>query len=151
MSSFAFEMIVSFAEKKSKLCLKIPNFVTMAIRTCMTLMLELEDSEVASWAARFSDTDADGEDATMYDIGEENVDRFAQAFGIFDLVQVMTGGGPAGATETVSVYIYATIRRYLDFGYGAALVVVTFLLLIVAVCIAAFFLSKLRVNIIGDQ
>ena len=66
--------------------------------------------------------------------------RFAQAFGIFDLVQVMTGGGPAGATETVSVYIYATIRRYLDFGYGAALVVVTFLLLIVAVCIAAFFL-----------
>lgn len=53
--------------------------------------------------------------------------RFAQAFGIFDLVQVMTGGGPAGATETVSVYIYATIRRYLDFGYGAALVVVTFL------------------------
>ncbi|MGL6137477.1 MAG: carbohydrate ABC transporter permease [Planktothrix sp.] len=77
--------------------------------------------------------------------------RFAQAFGIFDLVQVMTGGGPAGATETVSVYIYATIRRYLDFGYGAALVVVTFLLLIVAVCIAAFFLSKLRVNMIGDQ
>lgn len=77
--------------------------------------------------------------------------RFAQAFGIFDLVQVMTGGGPAGATETVSVYIYATIRRYLDFGYGAALVVVTFLLLIVAVCIAACFLSKLRVNMIGDQ
>lgn len=77
--------------------------------------------------------------------------RFAQAFGIFDLVQVMTGGGPAGATETVSIYIYATIRRYLDFGYGAALVVVTFLLLILAVCIAAFFLSKLRVNVIGGQ
>lgn len=75
--------------------------------------------------------------------------RFAQAFGIFDLVQVMTGGGPAGATETVSIYIYATIRRYLDFGYGAALVVVTFLLLILAVCIAAFFLSKRRVNVIG--
>ena len=77
--------------------------------------------------------------------------RFAQAFGIFDLVQVMTGGGPAGATETVSIYIYATIRPYLDFGYGAALVVVTFLLLILAVCIAAFFLSKLRVNVIGGQ
>ncbi len=77
--------------------------------------------------------------------------RFAQAFGIFDLVQVMTGGGPAGATETVSIYIYATIRRYLDFGYGAVLVGVTFLLLIVAVCIAGFFLSKLDVNVIGDQ
>ncbi len=77
--------------------------------------------------------------------------RFAQAFGIFDLVQVMTGGGPAGATETVSVYIYATVRRYLDFGYGAALVVVTFLLLILAVAIAAYALSRTRVNLTGDN
>lgn len=70
--------------------------------------------------------------------------RFAQAFGIFDLIQVMTGGGPGGATEMVSVYIYANVMRYLDFGYGAALVVVTFLLLIVVVAIAAYFLSKSR-------
>ncbi len=70
--------------------------------------------------------------------------RFAQAFGIFDLVQVMTGGGPAGATETVSVYIYATVMRYLDFGYGAALVVVTFLLLVAVVAIATFLLAKAR-------
>lgn len=70
--------------------------------------------------------------------------RFAQAFGIFDLVQVMTGGGPAGATETVSIYIYATVMRYLDFGYGAALVVVTFLLLVAAVAIIAFLLAKAR-------
>ena len=72
--------------------------------------------------------------------------RFAQAFGIFDLVAVMTGGGPAGATETVSLYIYATVMRYLDFGYGAALVVVTFLLLVVAVAIASFLLSRTRIN-----
>jgi multiple sugar transport system permease protein len=77
--------------------------------------------------------------------------RFAQAFGVFDLIQVMTGGGPAGATETVSIYIYATVRRYLDFGYGAALVVVTFLLLVTAVVIAAFLLSKSRVNLTGGQ
>lgn len=70
--------------------------------------------------------------------------RFAQAFGIFDLVQVMTGGGPGGATETVSIYIYATIMRYLDFGYGAALVVVTFVVLGLAVLLAALGLSKLR-------
>ena len=70
--------------------------------------------------------------------------RFAQSFGIFDLVQVMTGGGPAGATETVSIYIYSTIMRYLDFGYGAALVVVTFILLTVAVVITALFLNLSR-------
>jgi multiple sugar transport system permease protein len=75
--------------------------------------------------------------------------RFAQAFGIFDLIQVMTGGGPGGATETVSIYIYGTVMRYLDFGYGAALVVVTFLLLIAAVAIAAYCLSRARANAAG--
>lgn len=72
--------------------------------------------------------------------------RFAQSFGIFDLIAVMTGGGPGGATEVVSLYIYSTVMRYLDFGYGAALVVVTFLLLIAAVAIASLFLRKIRVN-----
>jgi multiple sugar transport system permease protein len=70
--------------------------------------------------------------------------RLAQSFGIFDLISVMTGGGPGGATETVSLYIYATVMRYLDFGYGAALVVVTFLLLVLAVAIASFFLTRSR-------
>ncbi|MEB3826532.1 carbohydrate ABC transporter permease [Phormidium sp. CCY1219] len=68
--------------------------------------------------------------------------RFAQAFGVFALVKVMTGGGPGGATEMVALYIYSTVMRYLDFGYGAALVVVTFLLLITAVAIAGYLLSK---------
>lgn len=77
--------------------------------------------------------------------------RFAQSFGVFDLIKVMTEGGPAGATEMVSIYIYATVMRYLDFGYGAALVVVTFLVLIVAVAISTFILSKLRTNISGAQ
>lgn len=70
--------------------------------------------------------------------------RFALAFGIFDLVLVMTGGGPGGATEMVSLYIYDTVMRYLDFGYGAALVVITFLILIAVVAIAGFGISKSR-------
>jgi len=77
--------------------------------------------------------------------------RFAQAFGIYELVTVMTGGGPAGSTETVSLYIYDTVMRYLDFGYGAALIVITFLILIVAVAIAGFILSKTDVNVTGEQ
>ena len=75
--------------------------------------------------------------------------RFAQAFGIFDLIQVMTGGGPGGATEVVSLYIYSTVMRYLDFGYGAALVVVTFSLLVIAVVIASFLLSRTRRRTVG--
>ncbi|MDJ0650242.1 MAG: sugar ABC transporter permease [Xenococcaceae cyanobacterium MO_188.B19] len=70
--------------------------------------------------------------------------RFAQAFGIFDLVQVMTGGGPAGSTETVSIYIYSTVMRYLDFGYGAALVVATFMILITTVALVAWLFNSYR-------
>jgi multiple sugar transport system permease protein len=58
--------------------------------------------------------------------------RIVQAFAIFDLVWVMTGGGPGGATETVSVYTYQTYMRYLDFGYGAALAVATVVILAMA-------------------
>jgi multiple sugar transport system permease protein len=58
--------------------------------------------------------------------------RMVQAFAIFDLVWVMTGGGPAGATETVSVYVYQTYLRYLDFGYGSAVVVAAVGLLAIA-------------------
>jgi len=76
--------------------------------------------------------------------------RFAEAFGIFELVLVMTGGGPAGSTETVSLYIYDTAMRYLDFGYSAALIVVTFLILLVVVFTTALALSQTRANITGD-
>ena len=39
----------------------------------------------------------------------------------FDLVHIMTGGGPASGTELMSVYIHKNTFKYLDFGYGAAM------------------------------
>jgi multiple sugar transport system permease protein len=68
--------------------------------------------------------------------------RSAEAFGVFDLIQVMTGGGPAGATETIALYIYATVMRYLDFGYGSALVVVVFGLLLAGVGVVSWRLAR---------
>ena len=70
--------------------------------------------------------------------------RFAQAFGIFDLVQVMTGGGPGGSTEVVALYIYANAMRYLDFGYASALIVVTFLLLVIAIGLGSWLIRRSR-------
>jgi multiple sugar transport system permease protein len=55
--------------------------------------------------------------------------RTIQAFASFDLVYVMTGGGPGGATETVSIYAYQTLMRYLDFGYGSAMALAVVILL----------------------
>lgn len=70
--------------------------------------------------------------------------RFLQSFGIFDLIYVMTGGGPGGATETVAIYSYNTFLRYLDFGYGAALIVLTFLLMAGLAALIYFPLSRTR-------
>ena len=61
--------------------------------------------------------------------------RTIQAYGAFDLPYVMTGGGPGGATETISLYAYQNYFRYLDFGYGSAIVVQG--VVIVAVLVAA--------------
>jgi multiple sugar transport system permease protein len=62
--------------------------------------------------------------------------RTVQAYGAFDLVYVMTGGGPGGSTETVSLYAFQTYFRYLDFGYGSA--IVTQAVLLAAALAAAF-------------
>lgn len=61
--------------------------------------------------------------------------RMVQAYGAFDLVYVMTGGGPGGATETVSLYAYQNYFRYLDFGYGSAIAVQGVLIVIALVLI----------------
>lgn len=55
--------------------------------------------------------------------------RLAQALGLFDLVQVLTRGGPAGSTESLALYAYLQAMRFLDFGYSATVVVASFLLL----------------------
>ncbi|HKC23731.1 MAG TPA: sugar ABC transporter permease [Thermoanaerobaculia bacterium] len=47
--------------------------------------------------------------------------RAVQAWGAFDVVYVMTGGGPGGATETISLYAFQNYFRYLDFGYGSTI------------------------------
>lgn len=49
----------------------------------------------------------------------------------FDLVHIMTGGGPASGTELMSVYIRKNTFKYLDFGYGAAMSYVLMLVCLV--------------------
>lgn len=51
--------------------------------------------------------------------------RAIDAFRVFDTIYVLTGGGPANSTETLSIYVYRTLFHALEFGYGSALAVVT--------------------------
>jgi len=52
--------------------------------------------------------------------------RLLDAFRVFDVVFVMTLGGPGTATETVALYTFNTLMQHLRFGYGSALSVLTF-------------------------
>jgi multiple sugar transport system permease protein len=70
--------------------------------------------------------------------------RIIQAFAVFDLVYVMTGGGPGGKTETLSVYAYQTMMRYLDFGYAAAMA--TAAVVVLAAAALVFYGLLLRRN-----
>ena len=49
----------------------------------------------------------------------------------FELVYVVTGGGPASATELLSLRIYTQTFRSLRFGYGAAMAYLTGLLVLI--------------------
>jgi multiple sugar transport system permease protein len=55
--------------------------------------------------------------------------RTLDAFRVFDVIYVLTGGGPANTTETLSIYAYKVLFQTLQFGYGSALSVVIFLLI----------------------
>ena len=53
--------------------------------------------------------------------------RTLDAFRVFDAVYVLTGGGPANTTETLSIYAYKVLFQTLQFGYGATLSAIVFL------------------------
>jgi multiple sugar transport system permease protein len=55
--------------------------------------------------------------------------RAVWEFNNVDLLYTLTGGGPAGATTTLPLYVAQTAIHDRDFGYGSALTVVAFLIL----------------------
>jgi len=73
--------------------------------------------------------------------------RTLDAFRIFDLVYVLTGGGPANATETISIYAYKTMFAQMNFGEGSALSVIVFLCVAI---ISVIFVKLLGTDLISD-
>jgi multiple sugar transport system permease protein len=64
--------------------------------------------------------------------------RTMDAFRVFDAVYVLTGGGPANSTETLSIYAYKVLFQTLQFGYGSTLAIVVFL------CVGAISILHVR-------
>ncbi len=50
----------------------------------------------------------------------------------FDLIFVMTGGGPSGSSEVMATYMYRTVFSGFNIGYGAAISSAMFVLVVIA-------------------
>lgn len=61
----------------------------------------------------------------------------------FDIIYMMTSGGPAGATTNYVIYLYQTMFQYHKISYASALSVV---LLVVEIMLAIFYLRLVRVR-----
>jgi ABC-type sugar transport system permease subunit len=69
--------------------------------------------------------------------------RTIEAFKVFDIVYVMTGGGPASGTQTVTFFTYLQAFSAQRFSVGAALAYLTVLAILV---LAMIYLRLLRQN-----
>jgi multiple sugar transport system permease protein len=64
--------------------------------------------------------------------------RAMDSFKLFDIIYLVTGGGPGNVTETISFYTYLQGFKFFSLGYTAAM---AFLQLIVITVIAQFFVN----------
>jgi len=56
----------------------------------------------------------------------------------FDIIFAITQGGPGSASETINIYLYSVAFVYYDLGYGSAIAVVFFVLIIVLAAILLY-------------
>lgn len=64
------------------------------------------------------------------------------AFQVFDTVYVMTGGGPARASNVLVYFLYDQGFRFFDFGYAATVGIALFVIVLVISLIQRAFLDK---------
>ncbi|OWV84476.1 sugar ABC transporter permease [Rhizobium sp. R693] len=67
--------------------------------------------------------------------------RIMDALRLFDLVFILTVGGPAGATETLSLYVFKVAFTFVDIGYAAA---ISLVILFVTVGFSTWFIKRMR-------
>lgn len=66
---------------------------------------------------------------------------FIYTFKVFDLIFVMTGGGPVNATEVLPIYVYDVVFEFFRFGRGAAAAI---LVLVLPIIMSLAYLRLLR-------
>jgi multiple sugar transport system permease protein len=74
--------------------------------------------------------------------------RALEAFKLFDIVMVMTGGGPGTATETVTMYAYIVGMKNGNLGYASAL---AYSLLIMVTIFITIFINSTRGRVVAAE
>ncbi|AGB41489.1 permease component of ABC-type sugar transporter [Halobacteroides halobius DSM 5150] len=69
--------------------------------------------------------------------------RTLRAFRVFGLLRVLTGGGPANSTESLSLYSYNILFSYLQFGKGSAASVTVF--------VGVLIISYIYIKVLGTD
>lgn len=69
--------------------------------------------------------------------------RTMDAFRVYDLIAILTGGGPGNGTESLSVYSYKLMFGQSNYGYGSVVVMG------MAVCVAV--IAVLYVKVLGAE
>jgi len=69
--------------------------------------------------------------------------RVMDAFRIFDQVFILTRGGPAGATETLSLYLYKIAFQFFDLGYASAM---SLFMLVLTIGFSTIFLLRMKLD-----
>jgi multiple sugar transport system permease protein len=67
------------------------------------------------------------------------------SFKVFDLILIMTGGGPGRATNVLVIHTYNTAFKEFRFGYSSAIAMVLFIIVLV-ITIVQFRMEKRWVN-----
>jgi multiple sugar transport system permease protein len=74
--------------------------------------------------------------------------RTLDAFRVFDLIYVLTGGGPANSTEVISLMAYKVMIGQTNFGSGSALAVIVFICVAI---ISIIFIKFLGRDLLGEE
>lgn len=71
--------------------------------------------------------------------------RFIDTFRIFDVIYLLTAGGPARATETVSIYVYRNGFHFFNLGYASASSYIMILIMLVIGAILARIIGRIEI------
>ena len=74
--------------------------------------------------------------------------RTLDAFRVYDLIAILTGGGPGNGTESLSIYAYKLMFDQSNYGYSSVVVMGMF---VVVAIIAFLYVKVLGADVMGND